>query len=70
MKKNFLYTYLGTNGTITSPVYLENIYSVRKVSLSAEENKILTDGKVYRKNVIVPEGQEKAWREIDDPGQY
>ena len=35
MTKEILYTYLGTNGTITSPVHLEDIYYTRKVRLTA-----------------------------------
>ena len=44
MTKEILYTYLGTNGTITSPVFLEGIYSVKKIRLMAAEGKWLTDG--------------------------
>ena len=29
MKKTPLYTYLGTNGTITSPIHLEDIYYIK-----------------------------------------
>lgn len=36
MKKEVLYTYLGTNGTITSPVHLENTYYIRKIRLIAD----------------------------------
>ena len=42
MKKEKYYTYLGTNGTITSPVHLEDIYYTVKYSLEAENNKVLT----------------------------
>ena len=42
MKKEILYTYLGTNGTITSPVHLEDIYYIRSVRLSAGRKKMLT----------------------------
>jgi hypothetical protein len=46
MKKILYYTYLGTNGTITSPVHLEGIYSVKKYQLTADDDKFLTkDGK-------------------------
>ena len=36
MKKQVLYTYLGTNGTLTTPIHLEDIYYVRKYRLWAE----------------------------------
>ena len=42
MTKDILYQYLGTNGTILSPVHLEDIYYVRKVRLSADPGKMLT----------------------------
>ena len=29
MVKTLLYTYTGTNGTITSPIHLENIFSIK-----------------------------------------
>ena len=46
MTKEVLYTYLGTNGQITSPVHLEDIYYVRSFRLNAEGEKRLTkDGK-------------------------
>ena len=31
MKKTIIYTYLGTNGTITTPIHLEGIYSVKNI---------------------------------------
>ena len=36
MTKTVLYTYLGTNGTITSTVHLEVIYYIRKYRLVAD----------------------------------
>ena len=55
MTKTPLYTYLGTNGTITSPVHLEDIYYVLKYRLEASPNKMLTkDGGVtLTKEVVV-----------------
>lgn len=47
MTKTVLYHYLGTNGTITSPIHLEDIYYVRKFKLLADKDKILTNGKVF-----------------------
>lgn len=68
MKKEILYTYLGTNGTITSPVHLEGIYSVRKVSLRAETGMSLTkDGKTAVSSVVVPEAEVELWKEIPVP---
>lgn len=66
MTKTAYYTYLGTNGTITSPVHLEDIYYIIKYRLVADENKILTNGvkKVY--TVTVPRDEIEDWYEIDD----
>ena len=47
MIKEVLYQYLGTNGTILSPVHLEDIYYVRKYKLIADNGKKLTkDGEL------------------------
>ena len=42
MRKETYYTYLGENGTITTPVFLEGIYSIKKYRLIADKNKKLT----------------------------
>ena len=39
MTKIVMYEYLGTNGTILSPVHLEDIYYIRKLRLIADVNK-------------------------------
>jgi hypothetical protein len=65
MKKVVLYQYLGTNGTIISPVHLEDIYYIRKIQLSADANKILTDGVKKVKIITVPENELNLWKEID-----
>ena len=69
MKKQILYTYLGTNGTITSPVFLEGIYSVKKITLRADSGYVLTNdgGKTTRDSVTVPESEVSAWQEIKNP---
>ena len=65
MKKQVLYTYLGTNGTLTTPIHLEDIYYVRKIKLTAEDNKRLTkDGKTFVESAIVPEDEVSAWYEV------
>lgn len=68
MTKETLYTYLGTNGTITSPVHLEDIYYTVAIRLTAGRNKALTKdgGKSRVYSVIVPEGEVKLWQEIAD----
>lgn len=65
MVKTKMYQYLGTNGIITSPVYLEGIYSVKKYQLQAEENKKLTKDDVnFVKSVLVPEDELDLWKEV------
>ena len=65
MTKEKIYTYLGVNGTITSPVYLEGIYSVKKIRLIADANKILTNGSQRVSSITVPEDEVENWTEID-----
>jgi hypothetical protein len=71
MKKEILYEYLGTNGTILSPVHLEDIYYVRKLRLIADNEKILkntlTDATAYA--IIIPESELEYWSEINILGQ-
>lgn len=66
MKKTLLYTYLGTNGTITTPIHLEGIYSVKNYRLEAEGKKVLTkDGGVHTAKVVtIPESELEDWKEI------
>ena len=66
MTKEVLYLYLGTNGTILSPVHLEDIYYVRNIRLTADPGKILTrDNKNFITNVIIPEDEVEYWTEVD-----
>ena len=65
MIKNVLYEYLCTNGTILSPIHLEDIYYIRKLNLQADNGKKLTkDGKSFVKNVIIPEEELDEWKEV------
>lgn len=64
MRKELLYTYLGTNGTITSPIHLEDIYYVRKLKLIADKGKVLTNGDIETYSVIIAEDELDKWREI------
>ena len=65
MTKTILYTYLGTNGTITSQVHLEDIYYIRKVQLKPDAGKMLTrDNKNYTLSIIIPEDEVNEWKEI------
>ena len=65
MTQQKIYTYLGVNGTITSPVYLEGIYSVCKIQLIADEGKVLSNGEKMVQSILVPESEVKNWTEIN-----
>ena len=65
MIKETLYQYLGTNGTILSPIHLEDIYYVRKLKLQADYGMRLTkDGKTFVKTVVIPEEELDEWQEV------
>ena len=68
MKQTIIYRYLGTNGIIDSPVYLEGIYSVKTITLTADEGHVLTkDGRHFVKATRVANEAEIAeWREVKD----
>ena len=66
MTKEIFYRYLGTNGVIESTVHLEDIYYVRVIGLSADNGKILTDGKNKLYSVRVAEEDVGQWTEIPD----
>ena len=68
MKKTPIYTYLGTNGTIVSPIHLEGIYSVVKYRLEAEKGKVLSkDGGITTTKVVtVPSNELSEWKEMDN----
>ena len=66
MRKTLYYTYLGVNGTITSPVLLEGIYAVKKYQLIASDGKVLTkDDKIYVDSIMIPESDLELWKEVD-----
>ena len=66
MRKTLYYTYLGVNGTITSPVLLEGIYAVKKYQLIASDGKVLTkDDKNYVDSIMIPESDLELWNEVD-----
>lgn len=65
MTKVPMYRYLGTNGTITSKVHLEDVYYVRMVALYADPDKKLTNGiGPMVSYVLVPEDEVINWKEV------
>lgn len=65
MTKTVLYTYFGTNGTITSEVHLEDIYYLRKTRLVADPGKVLTNGVRKVASVIVADEDVDKWTEVN-----
>lgn len=66
MKKNKMYRYLGRNGTITSPILLENIEPIPMLTLIAGEGKMLTDGERVIKSITIFTDELDEWSEIDE----
>ena len=68
MTQQVLYRYLGTNGVIESPVFLEGIYSTHVNILTADADKILTNGTDLKYQVRCSDDEIKNWREINAKG--
>jgi len=65
MTKVTLYEYLGTNGTILSPIHLEDIYYIRKYRLIADDGKTLTkNNKNFYGSIVIPEDELDEWKEV------
>jgi hypothetical protein len=66
MKKRKLYRYIGRNGTITSPILLEDIKYISLMELRPEIGHALTDGVAIRTGSIVVHIDEvDNWTEIE-----
>ena len=66
MIKQIMYEYLGTNGSICSPVHLEDIYYIRKYKLIADDKKLLVKGSRKEKSVLIPENDLDNWKEVEE----
>lgn len=65
MTTEFMYTYLGTNGTVTTPIHLEGVPAMKKVRIKPAIGKKITNGKVTTgEAVIVAESEVANWKEI------
>ena len=64
MTKEVFYLYIGTNGTILSPVHLEDTYYIRKIKLSADKGKVLVNGNKRVPSILIPEDQVSEWQEV------
>ena len=57
--------FIQPNGSILSPVFLENVYCVKKLRLTADEGNILTkDNKNFVSSVVIPLAEEKQLQEV------
>ena len=67
MTKILIYTYLGTNGTLSTPIHLEGIYAVKNYKLIAKQNYSLTKDNInFYKSIMVNENDVASWYEIPD----
>ena len=68
MTKQVMYRYLGTNGTLETPIHLEDVYYTRFLRLFAEPGMKLTkDNKTFFSIVRVDNEEELSlWHEVDE----
>lgn len=71
MQATPMYTYLGTNGSLFTPIHLEGIYFVVSYKLVADNGKLLTkDNSSFVKGVILESlNDAEQWTEVIDIGQ-
>lgn len=63
--KQTVYTYLGENGTLTTPILLKDIYKIKKIKLIADSGKKLTkDYENYYFSIVIPEEDINEWYEV------
>lgn len=65
MRQAVYYTYLGDKGTVTTYLQIPGAFSIKKIMLFSDKDKILTDGKMFTTSVLIPETDLHLWREID-----
>jgi hypothetical protein len=65
MTKEVLYLYTGTNGSILSPVQLEDTFFVRRLRLTSTEGKsVAKDGINLYTTIVIPEDDLDLWYEV------
>lgn len=64
MTQKKMYKYIGRNGTITSPVLLEDIKHIALMELRPAEGYLLTNGTLIKKFVTVHVDEVSEWSEI------
>lgn len=65
MTKYDLYRYLGVNGVIESPVYIDGIYSIKLCKLVAASGHLLTDGNERVQTITIPASETDKWVEVE-----
>lgn len=65
MTKEKLYYYLGTNGSILSPVFLPTANGVEKMKLTADKGKELTRDDIhFYPSIVVAADEVDNWKEV------
>lgn len=65
MTKEVLYLYIGTNGSILSPVHLEDVFYSRRIRLTAAAGKKLTKNHTqFFESIVVSEDEVDLWVEV------
>lgn len=64
MKTRKLYRYIGRNGSITSPILLEDIKHIPLMELKADAGFILRNADVTKHSVIVHIDEVNLWVEV------
>ena len=65
MKVRKMYKYIGRNGSITSPILLDDVKYIPLVELRPEQGYVLTNGNIIRNNsVLVHVDELNEWSEI------
>lgn len=66
MIKTKMYRYLGRNGIITSPIFVEKAEPLIMYELYADYGKVMTNGSRFAKVVTVFEDELQDWAEVDN----
>lgn len=65
MTKYELYRYLGVNGVIESPIYIEGVYCIKLCKLVASSGHLLTNGLERVQTITVPIAEADKWTEVE-----
>lgn len=64
MKIRKLYKYIGRNGSITSPVLLEDTKYISLVELKADSGNVLKNDNIIKRSVVVHIDEMSSWVEV------